>query len=67
MPGPQAGHLQSQLGQGRVRLLDDLVDAVNLGMLGDPASGESPVLVDQMFAGCLNRRDGALFGDGQVD
>ena len=38
----QAGHLQPQLGQGRVGLLDDLVDGVDLGMLR-AAAGPSSV------------------------
>ena len=67
MPRAEAGHLEPQLGQGRVRLLDDLVDDVDLGMLGQPAAGERPVLVDQVLAGGLHGGDGAPLGRGQLD
>ena len=59
--------MQPQLGQGRVRLLDDLVDDVDIGMLGEPAAGQGAVLVDQMFAGGLHGRDRAILGGGQLD
>ena len=67
MPARRAGHVQPQLGQGRVGLLDDLVDDVDVGMLGQPPAGERAVLVDQMFAGGLHGRDGAVLGRGQLD
>ena len=67
MARAQAGDLEPQLGQRRVRLLDDLVDRVDVGPLGEPPAGERAVLVDQVLAGRLDGRDGAVLGGGQVD
>ena len=63
----QTRHVQPQLGQGRVGFLDDLVDGVDIGMLGQPPAGQRAILVNQMFAGGLHGRDGAVFGGGQLD
>ena len=60
VPGPQAGDLEPQLGQGRVRLLDDLVDDVDVGTLGQPPAGQRAVLVDQVLAGGLHGGDRAV-------
>ena len=67
MPRAEAGDLQPQLGQGRVRLLDDLVDDVDVGPVGQPLAGEGAVLVDQVLAGRLHGRDRALLGRGEVE
>ena len=67
MPRAEAGHLEPQLGQRGVGLLDDLVDDVDLGMLRLPAAGDRPVLVDQVLPGGLHGGDGAPLGRGQLD
>ena len=59
--------LRRKLGDRRVRLLDDLVDGVDVGPVVDPPAGEGPVLVDQVLAGRLDGRRGAPLARRQVD
>ena len=67
MARPETGNLEPQFGQGRVWLLDDLVDRVNIGPFGQPAAGERSVLVNQVLARRLDGGNRALLGQGQVD
>ena len=67
MPRADAGYLEPELGQSRVRLLDDLVDGVDVGPVREPLAGEGAVLMDQMLAGRLHPRDRALLGCGEVE
>src|SRR5262249_50261376 len=47
--------------------LDDLLDDVNLGLLGQPPARQGAVLMDQMLASSLDRRDGTVLGGRQLD
>ena len=67
MPRAKARDLEAKLGEGRVGLLDDLVDDVHVGAVVEPLAGQGPVLVDQVLAGRLHGRDRALLGGRQVD
>ncbi len=67
MPHSQPRDVEPQLGLSRVRLLDDLFDDVDLGVLGQPSAGQSPVLMDQMLAGGLDGGHRAVLGRRQLD
>ena len=67
VPRPKPRDVEPQLGQGRVRLLDDLLDDVDLGMLGQAPAGQGPVLMDQMLAGGLDGGNRAVLGRRQLD
>ena len=62
-----ATHMQPKFGQGRVGLFDDLVNGVDIGMIGLPPACQRPILMYQVLTGGLHGRDGAVFGGGQLD
>ena len=67
VPRAQTRHVEPELGQGWVGFLDDLVDGVDIGMLGQTPARQRAILMDQMFAGGLHGRDGTVFRGRQLD
>ena len=67
MSGAQAGDHQALFGFGGRGLFDDGVDAVEILAAGHALAARRAVMRQQVFAGGLHRRDGAVLGFGDFD